>query len=682
MIQPIRSDERRPLYVASTAADRSPYPPGMLAHIDELCDQYEQRRSQGDPPDIEAFLLQVPESSRAELREFLLDVETGFREQEAFPRQGATSRFRFVNKLGEGAYGRVFLAFDNTFERLVTVKVPVTPARAAARRFMDEARKLTGLNHPGIPHVWDVVEQSENEAWIISTYVEGTTLAERLKAGPALSFDLALRIARSLAEALAHAHGHGIVHRDVKPANVLLEADGRVLLLDFGLAAWAGTNRIGEIAGTDRYMAPEARSGSTLADPRGDLYSLGVLVREMLAVVTEIAPELAVRMQSLCDRATAAAPADRFQSATEFAAAIAACQPVAAPSLIPRLGKFLGGTVAGALVLSLIWAGSGGPLLRVPASGDTGNRPFPPARLSAVPPPVPPLAARTAPAIREVVIKVVEPNGHVGFTPVKAGGRDWKATRWIPSGQPIALAAGDYLVTAVAGQKFREVYRRVPDLTGQPLPFGYPHMRSKMQLDQVVLPAVSVARTELPSLKPEKVQPPKLVPRPMDAWQLSTPTFPSFELYVDQVPVTFGEYLAVMKELPVGWRGVQNLQLDLPLTKISFEDATFFAEASGTRLPELDEMLAMERSVTRKLQTIPAVPGFWTSTESDSRDVLGAPLMRLWARKQDFPVSPLIGRKAQPDQVGLRCVRSAAPRAPLPDNLEFSKANPIASAAR
>jgi len=293
-----------------------------------------------------------------------------------------------------------------------------------------------------------------------------------------------------------------------------------------------------------------------------------------------------------------------------------------------------------------------------------------------------PSAARVAPALRTVVIKVVnEPHGQIGFTAVKADGLDWKSTRWTPSGQPIALAAGDYLVTAVADQNFREVYRRVPGLATHSERLTYPHARWKVEADQIVLPAVLLDRPDLSDSQPQQVDSSNPASRPMDLWRLSTSTFPSFKLYVDRLPVTLGDYLAAIKELPLRWRHIPNVQLDLPLTNASFEEAMFFAETTGTRIPELDEMLAIERSVTPpfpRLPPNPALPAFWTCTESDSLDAIRFPLMRLWARRQDFPVSALISRHAQPDQVGLRCVRSVVPRAILPANLVIPQANTIA----
>ena len=159
MIKPVDPEAGPPagnsqLSEAQTTESRT----GSLADLDELCDQYEQRRRRGEPTDIEEFLRQVPESGRGELREFLLDVESALRDQESFPQQGLGSRYRFVSMLGEGAYGRVYLAFDNALDRLVTIKVPRTATPEAARRLLAEARKLTGLEHSGIPRVLDVVQ--------------------------------------------------------------------------------------------------------------------------------------------------------------------------------------------------------------------------------------------------------------------------------------------------------------------------------------------------------------------------------------------------------------------------------------------------------------------------------------------------------------------------------------------
>lgn len=663
---------------------------GSLSDLDELCDQYEQRRRSGEPADIEEFLRQVPESSREELRAYLLDAEAALRDQESFPAQGMAGRYRFVSKLGEGAYGRVFLAFDNTLDRLVTIKVPRTPTPEAARRLTEEARKLTGLEHSGIPRVLDVVRQSECEAWIVTTYVEGTTLAERLKrrldasadpadeADPAFTLDKAVHISSQLAETLAHAHARGLIHRDVKPANVLLDPGGRVLLLDFGLATWSGAGRVGEIAGTDRYMAPEARSGSCLPDPRADVYSLGVVLKEMLAAVPGAVSAMAQRLQTICDRATAPLPADRYQSISEFTAALETCPTGSGPHPPPRkpsrVVQVVGVATALAMVLAIGWnwsAGRGADAsslaqktrqANVAGGGVTPSAPGPGSK--------PPATDSPQPQMRTVVVKVSDSQGQVGFTRLKGPLREWNSTRWTTSEKSIELAPGDYLVTAISGSRFVEVYRRVPVLSTQKPRFGYPHMRSKIESDQrVTLPKIDVSRGSLMGQEVQLAAAQRGQPEPMALWHLQTPAFPALDLYVDAAPTTVGEYVAVIKELPVTLRRLPGITPDMPLTRISYDEAAFFAESAGKRVPDLDEFHAIQQAVEQQqnvLKNTGSFAAFWTATETDSVDPLGFPLIRLWARRADLPVPPVVSRSAHPEQVGLRFVRSAAPRAPLP----------------
>lgn len=196
-------------------------------------------------------------------------------------------RFQVRGLLGSGACGTVYRAFDPDLEREVALKVPHPGALTGSEkmaRFLGEAKALARLRHPGIVPVFEAGKFGDLP-YLATAFIAGRSLAEVLVDGP-LALARAVEIAAELGEALGHAHGEGVVHRDVKPGNVLVETGGAVHLADFGLAhrhdAGALT-RTGVVVGTPAYIAPEqAACGEELARPESDQYSLGVVLYEML----------------------------------------------------------------------------------------------------------------------------------------------------------------------------------------------------------------------------------------------------------------------------------------------------------------------------------------------------------------------------------------------------------------
>ena len=205
-------------------------------------------------------------------------------------------RFVVRNQLGAGAFGVVYRAFDPQLQREVALKVPnagVLDSPLRVERFLREARAAANLAHPHIVSLFDAGKDG-GQYFIASAFVDGRTLATSIPEG-GTGIRRAVRLSRELAKALAYAHDQGIVHRDVKPANCLLDAKDRLHLADFGLAARADGSEAklttdGAVLGTPAYMAPEQAAGRT-ADPRpeSDQYAAGVVLYELLTGRTPFA---------------------------------------------------------------------------------------------------------------------------------------------------------------------------------------------------------------------------------------------------------------------------------------------------------------------------------------------------------------------------------------------------------
>jgi eukaryotic-like serine/threonine-protein kinase len=196
-------------------------------------------------------------------------------------------RYRIERLLGQGGFGLVFLAYDEQLDRLVAVKVPHAERLACpgdADAYLAEARIVASLEHPHIVPVYDVGGTAENPFFVVSKYVEGTDLAARLKnARP--SWQEATEIVASVADALHYAHKQGLVHRDVKPGNILIDRNGKPYVVDFGLALRdENFGKASQFAGTPAYMSPEqARGEGHRVDGRSDIFSLAVVFYELLA---------------------------------------------------------------------------------------------------------------------------------------------------------------------------------------------------------------------------------------------------------------------------------------------------------------------------------------------------------------------------------------------------------------
>ena len=187
------------------------------------------------------------------------------------------NRYQIRQELGNGGMGRVFLALDTYLEREVAVKLLHRPNLGASGRalLLNEARAAARLSHPNIVMVFDVGEQ-DDVPYIVMEYVPGLPLSEQKPR----RMDEVIRVGRQICAALDHAHQKGLVHRDVKPHNVLLIPEGVAKLMDFGLARMLGGDTDGTVSGTISYIAPE-QIMSKPVDHAADLYAFGVLLYEL-----------------------------------------------------------------------------------------------------------------------------------------------------------------------------------------------------------------------------------------------------------------------------------------------------------------------------------------------------------------------------------------------------------------
>jgi serine/threonine-protein kinase len=264
--------------------------------------------------------------------------------------EALAGRYSLQRELGRGGMGIVYLAHEVALDRPVALKLlpPHLAADAALReRFMREARTAARLSQPNIVSI-HTVEQVGNFVFFTMAYVEGETLGAAVRRRGPLPAAEAARIVREVAWALAYAHAQGVVHRDVKPENILLEqGNGRALVTDFGIAqvsAGPGLTGRGEVLGTAEFMSPEQASGEAV-DERSDIYSLGVVAYFMLTgrlpfegetvaailakhitqaapPVAGAAPEVPRHLAQAVDRCLAKNPSDRFANGEDLAAAL------------------------------------------------------------------------------------------------------------------------------------------------------------------------------------------------------------------------------------------------------------------------------------------------------------------------------------------------------------------------
>lgn len=253
-------------------------------------------------------------------------------------------RYRIVGRLGQGGMARVFLAQDESLHRQVAVKVLAdrhSDDPHLIERFQREARAAARLNHPNIVQVYDQ-SQTAGMSYIVQEYVEGETLKDLIRRESPIEPRRAITIALQILAALRVAHQQGVIHRDVKPQNILVQPDGKIKVADFGIASAGDTEmtEAGSIVGTAQYLAPEQARGLPVGPP-ADLYAVGIVLYEMLSgrvpfegeaavtvamrhvqeapeALTDRNPLVPVALESVVMRALAKDPTQRYQSADQM----------------------------------------------------------------------------------------------------------------------------------------------------------------------------------------------------------------------------------------------------------------------------------------------------------------------------------------------------------------------------
>jgi serine/threonine protein kinase len=337
---------------------------------DELCDAYEREWLEGREPSLDDYLAKAPPAERAglcrELKAIRSDYEQRLRARaaaadglathdlhanlaETLPQAEAPSRigrYRIDKVLGTGGFGKVFLAYDEQLHRLVGLKVPhpgLLSTPQDAEIYLLEARTVANLDHPSIVPVYDVGSTDDCPCYVVSKYVEGCDLATQIKESrPA--YVAAVELVAQVAEALHYAHRNGVVHRDIKPGNILIDGDGRPHVVDFGLALREQNVGTGpKYLGTPAYMSPEqARGEGHRVDGRSDIFSLGVVFYELLTghrpfhgdtqaelleKVTNCEPRplryhlptVPRELERICHKAMAQRPSERYSNAQDLA---------------------------------------------------------------------------------------------------------------------------------------------------------------------------------------------------------------------------------------------------------------------------------------------------------------------------------------------------------------------------
>jgi serine/threonine protein kinase len=360
---------------------------GDAQYAEELIAQeYQVRRDCGEKPAIDEYRRRFPEYdvervvAQIDTGAFTISSSTlGMRKRPADPAPDTIGRYEVREEIGAGAFGRVYRCYDAKLKREVAVKLPHRSGRTRTveqlQQFRHEAQSAARLQHPGIVSVLDTGELEDGRGYVVYECVKGQTLRDRIKART-YTREQAVNWCIAIAEALHYAHTHKVVHRDVSPANVLLDQEGHVHLTDLGLSKLDDQyfcDESGRVLGNVAYISPEQARQAHWASPQADIYSLGVILyelltgncpfdlksprglREALAQVEQRIPDpprtvdgtISAELEAVCLKAMDKNPANRYTTASDMAAALrAATSSTRKPALGRRrvvLGLFLVG---------------------------------------------------------------------------------------------------------------------------------------------------------------------------------------------------------------------------------------------------------------------------------------------------------------------------------------------------